>query len=87
VRARSSEDVVKSVDNGQSLGDFAKDTGKDALKEQFTTGEDGDKFPAGLTETGRQSHEANEHNEEADEHAEELVEKQEFPSRSGSLPG
>ena len=80
-RARSSEKVVESVDNGQSVGGFAKDTAKDAVKEQFTTGEDGDKFPAGVTELGRQGHEANEHTEEADENAEKL----EFPSRSGRL--
>ncbi|MFC0432483.1 hypothetical protein [Kutzneria buriramensis] len=85
IRGKAGESVVKSVDEGQSLGDFAKDTIKDGLREQFTTGEDGDKFPAGLTEAGRQSHEAKDHTEEANESAEKMVEKQEYPSRSGSL--
>jgi len=82
VRAKSSEDVVKSVDDGQSAGRFAKDTIKDGVGEQFTTGEAHDKFPLGAVELGRQNHEANEHTKEADEHAEKLVE---YPRKSGSL--
>ena len=74
VRAHTKEAVVKSVDEGQSLGKFAKETGKEAVKEQFTTGDDKDEFPDGLTEVGRQSHEASEHNDEAEENAKKLVE-------------
>ncbi|QUQ67923.1 hypothetical protein [Kutzneria sp. CA-103260] len=85
LRAHAGESVVKSVDDGQSVGGFAKDTAKGAVGEQFTTGEEHNSFPAGATELGRQSHEANEHGEEANENAEKLVEKQEFPRKSGSL--
>ncbi|MFI9388597.1 hypothetical protein [Kutzneria sp. NPDC052558] len=82
VRAKSSKDIVESVDKGEPLKQVVPDTIKDALGEQFTTGSEHDKFPLAPVELGRQSHEANEHTEEAEEHAEKAVE---FPRKSGSL--